>query len=261
MKTCMKIFVAATLAVTMSFLTGCGTTSKLQKAAENFGYGKTFFESYNINTDGTYIAGRIVFAERKIFNDNYAVKIKLDNGKTFMIARDEVYNSSPILFLTEESKPLHRDEPNTYDAETVKDLYVEAIVNDGISHLFVYYNYADHQRAQAFLKKGTKPETKESSLDIKDEKYRKVKGYVGAKQAGKRSVVEIVNYFGVSNFSCYYMRDGNVLSLRVSTQEIFVEHGRQLIQKGNTLSYILSDMDGIEATDNPYTNIIDYKVE
>ncbi len=261
MKTLIKIFVTALVAVAMSFLTGCGTTGKLQKAPQDFGSGKNFFEAYGIKTEGTYVSGRIISAEDLIFEGNYTIRVRLENGEEFMLANDGIYKCYSFSYIgTEEARKLHQGEPGYYDAETVKTLYVEAIVLEGISNQFVYCNYDDHQRALDFMKNGAKTKTEKSSLEISD--YKKNEIFGNPTKVGKSKVLELVEYFGPGKFTNYYLSDGTVLTLSLAAKEYFCDRSRKSIEKGDVVSYVLSDMTGSNTREyNPYTNTLDYMVE
>ncbi|MFV0627091.1 MAG: hypothetical protein ACK5N8_07070 [Alphaproteobacteria bacterium] len=257
----MKIFVTAIFAVAMSLiLSGCSTSSKIQKAAENFGTGeKNFFESYGLKTSGSYVAGRVVFAERKSIGDEYGTYVELDNGKKFTMLRNED-GTSPIVFLTEETKKLNRDAKNPFDAQTVKELYIEAIVENDISRNYVAYNYEGYKKASNFLKNGEKNKTGESSLDISNYKKRPEAG--SAKTSGKSKIVESVLYLrGSKTFTCYYLEDGKVLTLSDASKQNFLDKGKKALSTGKEVSYVLSNMDGKRVERDPFTNVLDYVIE
>ena len=84
------------LFVFLSF-TGCKNPEEsklLQTAAQNFASGdKNFFESYGLETDGTFVSGRVVYIEnsRKVGTDS-GTYVELDSGDKFVMMYNEELN-------------------------------------------------------------------------------------------------------------------------------------------------------------------------
>ncbi|MFV0627092.1 MAG: hypothetical protein ACK5N8_07075 [Alphaproteobacteria bacterium] len=261
-----KLFYFLSIALCAVVLISCdSSSSKIQKAAENFGTGeKNFFDSYGLKTSGEYVAGRVVFAEDRKYDKGWGVYLELDNGKSLIIDSNEEYKCYPFTFVTEDEKKLHRGEQNVYDAVTVKSLYVEAIVNDGVSYFFVYYDYEAQKAATDFMKSGSKTKVGESSLNIND--YKKSKIYGSPRSSGKASVVEAVLYRGAESYTSYYLSDGNVITITDAMQSVFSSSTRDYkknIKKDDVISYVLSNMDGESIKDGSdiFTNTLDYVIE